>query len=264
MRTWKLSQNDGNTTSKMSQNERKNTSSKTSKSHRKNKNEFVHLLQQLVLIGSANRTDEYLESMQYNINHTNVRNVYILEESWRVREAYEKRLRDPNKKVIFLPFGRQPNYTDIFHIVTNYVEPRREEGEVWMVSNADIMIGEGIDLLRGKISNKTLLTLSRHSSKRCPKRDHNQCLSWVGSADAFIGVGPIKTDIITKLNFKQNTAGAENVVLFEFKKAGYSLLNPCRNVKIYHNHCSGERLSIGNRINRQRGSASIKPSSFNV
>ena len=208
-----------------------------------------------------NRSNEFLESIQKNIDHTNVRYIYVLEESYNERNVYKSSLNDPFHKVVFLPFGRQPNYSDIFHIITYYVEPRRGVDEVWMVSNADIVLGEGFHLLEGQIDNKTILGLSRHDSKKC--KEHNQCLKFVGSLDSFIGGGPIKDAIIKKLNFKQNVLGAENVIFYEFKTAGYHLLNPCRNIKIYHNHCSKVASHGSYRINRGGRSHNVWPSSWN-
>ena len=205
-----------------------------------------------------NRSKEFLESIQKNIDHINVRYIYVLEESWNERDIYKNSLNDPFQKVVFLPFGRQPNYSDIFNIVTKYVEPRREVNEVWMVSNADIVLGEGFHLLEGQIDKKTILGLSRHGSKQC--KEHNQCLKFVGSMDSFIGAGPITDAIIKKLNFKQNVLGAENVIFYEFKTAGYHLRNPCRNIKTYHNHCSRVASHGDYRINKSGKSHYVEPS----
>ena len=212
---------------------------------------------------SQNRTNEYIATIQHNINHKHVRYVYILEESWTERAVYKLSLRDPLHKVIFLPFGRQPNYSDIFHLVTHYIEPRREVGEVWMVSNADIILGEGFHVLRGHLNNRTLLGLSRHPSRIC-KEPYNQCLRYIGSSDSFIGSGPVEEGIISNLNFRQNSYGAENVVLFEFRKARYRLLNPCGDIKTYHNHCSDFRTGPIYRINNHGRSVWLTPSRWNI
>ena len=221
---------------------------------------FIHLYQQLVTSGSLNTSKEYIESIQNNIDHRFVRYLYVLEETWNERQTYKRKLRDPHRKVVFLPFPfeRQPNYSDIFHIVTHFIEPRRQKDDVWMVSNSDIELGEGFHLLHGKVTNRTLLGLSRHNSTRC--QSFNQCLDWNGSTDSFIGAGPVDYRIIKNLNFRQNSLGAENVVYFEFQSAGYRLINPCQSIITYHNHCSRERHYSKERIDRgDRGSANAKP-----
>ena len=190
-----------------------------------------------------------------------MRHVYVLEETWTERDVYKKSIIDPLQKVIFVPFGRQPNYSDIFHIITEYIEPRRDHDDIWMIINADIILGEGFNLLRGNVANKTLLALSRHNSKQC--HSHNQCLDFRHSTDSFLGIGPVDNRIMKQVNFRQNILGAENVLLYEFKKAGYRLLNPCLNIKIYHNHCSGVRTWKKRRINTYR-SVSVQPSKWTM
>ena len=230
--------------------------------HNKTRPGFIHLVQQIVTSKIQNRSKEFLECIQRNIDHSNVRYMYILEESWNERNVYKSSLRDPFQKVVFLPFGRQPNYSDIFHIVTNYVEPRRKVDDVWMVSNADIVLGEGFHLLQGQIDNRTILGLSRHASKLC--EEQNQCLKFEGSMDSFLGAGPIKDAIIKNVNFKQNVMGAENVVFYEMKNAGYRLLNPCLNIKTYHHHCSNVTSHGAYRINRSGRSHQVASSNWNL
>jgi hypothetical protein len=53
---------------------------------------------------------------------------------------------------------------------------------------------------------------------------------------------PLPSAFASKLDFVQNLIGAENVVIWEAKHfLHFQVLNPCRQIKAFHLHCTGER-----------------------
>ena len=136
-----------------------------------------------------------------------------------------------------------------------------------MVSNADIILDKGFGPLRHKIDNKTIVALSRHASKHC--KDINRCFDTKHrgmSMDSFLGSGPIPDVIADSTRFLQNRFGAENLLVFNFRKHGFTAVNPCYNVITVHNHCSEDRPWTETKANIKRvdnfkihGRVSVKP-----
>ena len=53
----------------------------------------------------------------------------------------------------------------------------------------------------------------------------------------------VTMEMLMGLDFGQNGAGMENVLMWYFEKLmGYRLLNPCKIVYVYHNHCVPVKL----------------------
>ena len=53
----------------------------------------------------------------------------------------------------------------------------------------------------------------------------------------------VTMEMLMGLDFGQNGAGMENVLMWYFeKRMGYRLLNPCKIVYVYHNHCVPVKL----------------------
>jgi hypothetical protein len=115
------------------------------------------------------------------------------------------------------------------------------------ICNTDIEVREIHDKLLNLIDSKTLFSISRHEIRDGtiiePRNETYQ-----GSHDAFIFQVPssVQTDA---LNFEQNLYGAENVLMYMFKKAGYKIKNPCFEIKIYHHHADNVYFDSYFRIN---------------
>jgi len=226
---------------------------------------FIHLVQQPIVssnIYGQSRLNESLETIIMNLNHKNVFKLYIIEETLVDRAFFEKYLNNTLGKVQFLPFGRTPNFSEIFQLINSHVVSCLQPGHIWMYANMDIILGEGFELLYGKLRPKHILSLSRYPFRSSCKKNKNMCKSWEGSSDCYISTGAIDLKIIKKVNYFQHTLGVENVILYEFVQAGYKASNPCFTIKIYHNHCSNQRRKYAPRINR--GGRSVQPRPSNL
>lgn len=112
------------------------------------------------------------------------------------------------------------------------------------IGNSDIYLGSGWEKLDVEVMKhqRKVYSLTRH--EECPKRRENCATSenqrWGGS-DCFVVVPPVKDDMLRSMNHPTNVWGAENNVIFQLQKGGYSVMNPCNILNIYHNHCSDSR-----------------------
>ncbi|CAH1801638.1 unnamed protein product [Owenia fusiformis] len=81
---------------------------------------------------------------------------------------------------------------------------------------------------------------------QCPVE--NLCVKkYHGSHDAFVFVleEPFPQDALENLDYPMNKLGAENVLIWQLeKKMGYTVLNPCKILRIFHNHCSNIRANF--------------------
>ena len=81
-----------------------------------------------------------------------------------------------------------------------------------------------------------------------------------GSHDAFIFNSPLDKKILVNLHHIQNVAGSDDSVVNNLVDNGYSLYNPCFQIKIVHLHKS--ELRTYNQIKIANGKYFIKPTYF--
>jgi len=177
-------------------------------------------------------------------------------------------------KLIRVYYPRQPTYKDLFDYSSLYLK----RGSVAIVANSDIHFDPTLACVapvrpHAKAFNATkqhlVYALSRHPAPPCASSGHDMCDVYIGSHDAFIFAPPLKRKVAVGLDFPQNRISAENVVIWEFRRMGYDVRNPCRVVRALHLHCTMERSyhmgSIshgGNRIGDVDRHASVNPSSL--
>ena len=71
-------------------------------------------------------------------------------------------------------------------------------------------------------------------------------VKYVGSFDVFVFyvAANFTKDMLVGLNFGQNVGRMENVLIWHFEKhIGYQILNLCKTVYVYHNHCIHVKLA---------------------
>jgi hypothetical protein len=115
-----------------------------------------------------------------------------------------------------------------------------------MIINSDIWLHsiENLNILK-LLDNNNIFSLTRHEHDfTCPLIDGYQ-----GSHDAFLFKSPINVDLLKYIQHKQNVWGSENVVLYELNKLNYKIYNPCKQIKIIHEHLSEVRDDNRIRIN---------------
>lgn len=126
-------------------------------------------------------------------------------------------------------------------------------GSVAVVANADIYFDESLSCA-GLLSSRVALALSRHPSPDCVAASARGDTGWepadfcagydpvrAASHDAFAIVAPVAEEVLIGLgDLRVNEFGAENVVVYLLKKAGYKVVNACSNVHAFHQHCDAK------------------------
>ena len=157
-------------------------------------------------------------------------------------------------KAVYHVVPHQPTYGMIFEYA-NTLTPQT----VVCICNTDIEIGSFDRTILNRVNNEVLLALTRHNVLN-GREDDYQIQNYGGSHDAFITQIPLNRISFQRLNFKQNLFGAENVLMFEFRAAGYTLKNPCKQLPIYHHHKDDSYFEQYVRINHEKNTAMCPPS----
>jgi hypothetical protein len=200
------------------------------------------------------RQEEVEETLQKNLNHTLVTTVHLLVN----QPLAEQRLSEQNfhnkHKIFVHRINALPKYRDFFDYVNN-----RLQNQLVVITNMDIYIGEGFEMINKTflVKTKTSYALTRHGrqEKRCNMGGkHGYCgVSYFGSHDTYIFVltQPLDESVLADLDYHMNVLGAENKLIWVLRnRMRRRLLNPCKYLKTYHNHCVDIRGSVQPRINK--------------
>jgi len=202
------------------------------------------------------REKEYLECIRRNAECPAVSRVHLLvQDTNSMNLLLTNVFTDPSfqhlrGKIVPTLAGCNPNqplYSDLFRYCNNMLR-----GALCMVANADIYlphnfrIGDVNDLLKPRSDppkRPVALALTRYESEGsypCPL-----ITDYRGSHDAFVFRSPIlnpsaadtpASSFADSVSHKQNCYKAENIVVYELRRHGYAVLNPCLDVKIVHMH----------------------------
>lgn len=187
------------------------------------------------------RNEELLNCLIKNMDSEIVEkiNLYVDDES-----SYEKVMSLSHMqqfhKIHIIGILNRPKQKDFFKFAIEELK-----GKICMITNSDIYIHEyNYDLINKLNNEKIAYSLTRYEhDMSCPLINHYQ-----GSHDCYIFKSDMNISIIDNLNYYLNTPGIEiwiNKGLFE---QGYTLLNPCYQIKIIHLHRS-ELRNHGPHIN---------------
>jgi hypothetical protein len=190
------------------------------------------------------RNEEYNNTLINNLKCDHLEKIHLFVEDEYSEQILDNIIKqeDIKNKVIKIFFNKQPSYSDFFQYANNNLI-----NKIIMVSNSDIYLNNCDDaLIKSYIENKNnIFCLTRFEDEiNKPLIDNYE-----GSHDSFIFKSPINKNIIENSNFKQNTWGSENLVIWLFYKNNYNLLNPCYQIKIVHLHKTNLRENDRRRIN---------------
>lgn len=194
----------------------------------------------------AVRQNEYIDCIRRNVAHAEVTSLHLLIEG---HEAYchfrEHVLENDSffacselrRKII--PLVRpevQPSYADLFQHANTLLR-----GKLAMICNADVYLprfGANVRELRQLFDcaphRRTAIALTRHESEN--PGDAPLINDYRGSHDAFIIRPPLDNAVVRNVRHPQNCYKAENIVLHELKRHGYTVVNPCRSFMLVHRH----------------------------
>ena len=173
------------------------------------------------------RVDEIKYCLQKLIDNKKVDRVYLL-----CSDEYDYWL---DKKIVKIDmFNVQPTFNDVFNIV-NF---NTKNDDLNIILNSDCYINEdGIQLVLDNIKQRMVYCLSRWNiNSLTPFKSEHYDLDC--SQDAWIFLGEMDN---LKSDFKMGMPGCDNAIAYEFENAGYQILNPSKDVKVYHYHFSDIR-----------------------
>ena len=187
------------------------------------------------------RQIEIEETLQRNLDHPLVTNIHLIV----TQESAEKRLMAlplHNKhKMLVQRITTMPKYRDFFQYASEKLLNR-----IVVFMNMDIYLDEGFELI-----NKTFLVQKKvsYALTRSGRVELKCNLTGIrgycgnkygGSHDAYIFVltKPLTHSVLSELDYSMNVMGGENVLIWIFKnRMGMKVLNPCKILRAYHNHC---------------------------
>jgi len=217
------------------------------------------------------RFKEILATLVSNLENPEITAVHLLWQAadprYYIPDQIAKKLveRNLHMKLVLTEVQKQPTYKTMFL----YANTVLQRGAIAVITNADIYFDHTLRCVTmppknytsyyeepEKIKNRVAIALSRRHSPLCNnKPDHRSyfdlCETYTLSHDAFIFAPPVPKSIVARTDHTQNQGyGAENIVIFEFKRENYQVINPCFTVRGYHLHCVSERHYVANFVNR--------------
>ena len=173
------------------------------------------------------RSKEILYCLNKLISNKKIDKIYLL-----CSDNYTEWL---DKKIVKIDmFNIQPTFDDIFNVV-NF---NTKNDDLNILLNSDCFVDEdNVQLILDNIKHRVVYCLSRWNiTKLLPFKCEHYDLDC--SQDAWIFLGEIDN---LKGDFKMGVPGCDNVIAYEFENSGYQILNPSKDIKIYHYHFSDIR-----------------------
>jgi hypothetical protein len=170
---------------------------------------------------------ELLTCLENNLNNTAVTSVTVFNEGGDLSQFALRKLTVVN-------ITQRPTYQDFI----NYINTHTGEEDIHIIANTDIYFDKHIGVLQHLNLKNTCLALSRWDTTETKKPklyNHND------SQDVWIFKGTIHHDLFA--DFPLGVPRCDNRLMYELKKAGYSMLNPAFSIKSYHIH-KGQRALV--------------------
>lgn len=135
-----------------------------------------------------------------------------------------------------------------------------------IVANLDISFDDTLQELAELTYFPPDLTLFLSRYERPPNEPlgiGSQCgPKYIGSHDVFVFKAPLPPQLVESCRgIPLGILGAENVAMWNFKSAGYTVDNPCDRIHTWHNHRSGKRKPVTYKLNNPIRTAVCYPPS---
>ena len=200
------------------------------------------------------RMVEILECLQRNLNNSKIANVHVLVFSEETITYLQSLELDNARKLIIYKNNNWPTMLDQLMYASKYLQ-----GKTVIMCHQDNYIGEGWEKVNHTVLKRERLmyTLTRHPSpSKCKGTTTSfhcgEAFRYVGSHDAFVFYvnETIDRQKLVELDVTPNINGMENVLMWIFKtRLSYKILNPCKVLVVYHEHCLSIREIGRRRIN---------------
>lgn len=183
----------------------------------------------------AERNQELKDCLLNNLLSPTVEKIHLFVDD---QKCYQKLLeiaKDHLEKIEIIAIGIRPKYSDFFTYIL-----QKLPNQICMISNADIYIDTyELKILNSLRDCKWVYALTRYECDLSKPLITN----YTGSHDAYIFNSAFLSDkIISKYtDLYQNQPGIETCILHNFYEFGFTIYNPCLQIKIVHLHRSDVR-----------------------
>lgn len=177
---------------------------------------------------NEDRLSELNQALENNLNSGLFDEIVIF------NEGGDLKLFD-DTRIICRNVENRPTYQDFF----SYINSISSVEDIHIIANTDIIFDKQIGVLKELDWHNSCMALSRWEFTKNGKTrlyNHND------SQDTWIFKGRIKNVFG---EFSIGIPRCDNRVLYELRKAGYTVINPSFNIKTYHHH-KGERAPYCN------------------
>ncbi len=165
------------------------------------------------------RANELRKTILHNCELGIFRKVYLIHDGKCIKD-----IDHPSIEWIYLEW--RPQYADFFRLV-NF---NTKENTINLIGNTDIAFDASINFLEHININDTIIELSRYERDGRIKNT---------GEDIWIWKGKLKPQVWGNLPLGE--LGCDWRITFEFRKAGYRVVNPSLDITTWHNHDSNIR-----------------------
>lgn len=179
------------------------------------------------------RTNELISALRNNINNENIEKIHLFVDNIESLNLLNKIIEEnKSTKIVVIEVGKKPMYSDFFIYILNNLQ-----NKICMIINADIYLSDCDFSLINRLNNeKIMYCLTRY------EHDNSSRLidDYGGSHDCYIFNSKfIDKNIINEhTNLFQNQPGIETHIIKTFYDLGFTMYNPCKQIKIIHLHKS--------------------------
>jgi len=171
------------------------------------------------------RIHEFHRCFQENVRNPYIKKIYVLYEDFHGNAPWFLL----HNKIKIIPLDHYPVHKDFYDFINQSLP-----GELVILANTDIYFDDTLKSLRHVDFSNCIVALTRYNISEYKG-------SWgrhVDSQDSWIFRAPIR---YIDGNFKINRWGNEAIMLDEWAKCGYRIINPSLTVKTWHVHSSDYR-----------------------
>ena len=168
------------------------------------------------------RNREFMECLEKNIENKYIKKIYLF---W---QGYDRNLDsiDLDNKVVVIPLNTRQTYKEL----ADYGNSQLKD-EICMIANTDIWFDSSLKNIPKYDLTRTILCLTRFNNATDYEIESD--LGW--SHDVWIFKSPLKE---FDYNLTMGILGCDTLFHIRASRAGYILLNPCYEIKPYHEHNS--------------------------
>lgn len=237
--------------------------------------EEIHLITQWYRDANPERMAELMQATCKNLQNPHISHIHFLESL--PEQDFFPLLRQANCNVTMAHFSRKARFYPrlskqtkktpwanrltagtAFEFANKYLP-----GKTAILANFDIYLDDSLRFLRIDrwLSPQSMYFLSRYEIEETSSSIGTQCgPKYIGSHDTFMFVPPLPKPFIQKAkDLALGMPGMENKLIFECRRLGIMVLNPCLTIKSWHLHRSGVKNAILPLANGADQSGIVRP-----